>query len=71
MTLTEAFGWTETADTKTNPPQKRAMPPLLMGDILHARNGVPVFVEEWLRLEKARDARRAAKLDPFAEQEPR
>ena len=56
-----AGGWTTEATEKTDPPQERVTPPLLMGDILHSRNGVPVFVSEWLRLEKERDARRAMK----------
>ena len=64
MTFTETFGgWTAPAesqtDTMTNPPRKRVTPPLLIGDILTTRRGVPVFVEEWLRLEEERDARRA------------
>lgn len=54
-------GWTTEATEGTNPPKKRVTPPLLMGDILAARNGVPVFVSEWLRLEKERNARRALK----------
>ena len=63
MTYADTFGgWTTPADaqtdTRTNPPRKRVTPPLLMGDILASRRGVPVFVEEWLRLEKERDARR-------------
>jgi len=44
---------------KTNPPRKRVTPPLFIGDILMSRRDVPVFVEEWLRLERERDARRA------------
>lgn len=55
-------GWTTEANPKRNedtgPPRKRVTPPLLMGDILQSRNGVPVFVSEWLRLEKERDERR-------------
>ncbi|MEM1235796.1 MAG: hypothetical protein AAGI10_02420 [Pseudomonadota bacterium] len=61
-----AGGWiapaealTDRTDTGTNPPRKRVTPPLLMGDILASRGGVPVFVQEWLRLEKERDERRA------------
>ncbi|MEM1375158.1 MAG: hypothetical protein AAGF78_12340 [Pseudomonadota bacterium] len=62
MTMTHITGgWTTEATEGTDPPKKRVTPPLLMGDILAARNGVPVFVSEWLRLEKERDERRALK----------
>ncbi|MEM8592650.1 MAG: hypothetical protein AAGF13_09000 [Pseudomonadota bacterium] len=66
MTLTDFIGSPVTTpvaapEAKTNPPRTRMTPPLLMGDILQARNGVPIFVSEWLRLEKERDERRAAK----------
>ncbi|MEM6479599.1 MAG: hypothetical protein AAF841_05540 [Pseudomonadota bacterium] len=81
MTFTDySGGWATNAEaesrdtqTGTNPPRKRVTPPLLMGDILQSRRGIPVFVEDWLRLEKERDARRAerARLDHFTAQKPR
>lgn len=53
----------EEGEVRTDPPQERVTPPLLMGDILMSRRGVPVFVEDWLRLERERDERRRARQD--------
>ena len=65
MTFTDAspHRWQDVAEApaRTDPPKSRVTPPLLMGDILASRNGVPVFVTEWLRLERERDARREAR----------
>ncbi|MEL6914563.1 MAG: hypothetical protein AAFP13_08675 [Pseudomonadota bacterium] len=73
MTYTDAaptWPWTARTDqtdrlaeggAEPSPPEPRVTPPLFMSDSLRARNGIPVFVEDWLRLERERDARRAAK----------
>ncbi|MEL6607924.1 MAG: hypothetical protein AAFO93_03340 [Pseudomonadota bacterium] len=65
MTFVDALGWPvqspaePPADTSPAPPARpRVCKPLLMGDILTARNGVPTFVTDWLEAERARDARR-------------
>ncbi len=61
MTFTVPIGTYHQAidDIAKKPPRERVTEPLLMGDILHARSGVPVFVSDWMRLEKKRNARRA------------
>ena len=67
MSLTDVWDPFATApqesasETAPNPPRERVTPPLFMADILVSRRGVPVFVEDWLRLERERDERRAAR----------